>query len=81
MHVKCMSMFLYDEIALQRMIHGRNSCMINKNFDFCLNSTMEIFQVTTIVSPVSHELKMLYEGLALMQNEGSTYNLRTCSIH
>ena len=43
MHVKCMSMFLYNELALQRVTHGRNSYIMNKNFDSCLNSTMKFF--------------------------------------
>jgi hypothetical protein len=41
-HVKCMSMFLYDELALKRVTHGRNACMMNKNFDSCPNSTTKI---------------------------------------
>jgi hypothetical protein len=32
-------MFLYDELALQGVTHGRDACMMNKNFDFCPNST------------------------------------------
>jgi hypothetical protein len=37
-----MSMFLYDELALKRVTHGRNACMMNKNFDSCPNSTTKI---------------------------------------
>jgi len=39
----------------------------NKNRDFCPNSTMKILWLTTIVSPISLEFKMLQEGFALMQ--------------
>ena len=38
-----------------------------KNHDFCPNSTMKLFWVTTIVSPTSLEFKMFQEGFALMQ--------------
>jgi hypothetical protein len=51
-------MFFYDEFALQEVTHGRYSCMMNNNFDFCPNYIMKIFQVTTIVSLVSLEFKM-----------------------
>jgi hypothetical protein len=68
MHVKYMSMFLYDELALQWVTHGHNTCMMNKNFDFIPNSTTKSSWVTIIVSPISPEFKMLQEEVALMQN-------------
>jgi hypothetical protein len=64
-----MNMYLYDELALQRVTYDYNSYMMNKNFDSRPNFTTKISWVMTIVSPISPELKMLQEGLALMQNK------------
>ena len=55
--------------------------MMDKNRDFCPNSTMKIFGATANVSPTSLEFKMLQEGFVPMQINDSTYNLRTGSIH
>ena len=76
-----MRMFLYDDLALQRVTYGHKSYMMNKNFDSYPNSTTKISWVAAIVSPISPKLKMLQEGLALMKNTGNIYNLKTCSIH
>jgi hypothetical protein len=39
----------------------------NKNRDSCPNSSMKIFWVTTIVSPIRLKFKMLQKGFALIQ--------------
>jgi len=62
---KCMSMF-YMMYSLFKGWHMVVTLALNKNFDFCLNSTMKISWVTTIVSPASLDFKMLQEGIALM---------------
>jgi len=62
---KCMSMF-YMMYSLFKGWHMVVTLALNKNFDFCLNSTMKISWVTTIMSPASLDFKMLQEGIALM---------------
>jgi hypothetical protein len=32
MHDKCMSIFLYDELVIQGVIHGHNSYMMRQEF-------------------------------------------------
>ena len=68
MHVKCMSMFLYDELTFQGVTHSCNSCITNKNFNSCPNLKMKISQMIVIVSPVRLEFKMIQEWLVFMQN-------------
>jgi hypothetical protein len=62
---KCMSMF-YMMYSLFKGWHMVVTLALNKNFDVCLNSTMKISWVTTIMSPASLDFKMLQEGIALM---------------